>query len=160
MAGTGTSWVVVELLSSVRSPDLGTWRCPVPHWVAAVVSPLLQSRWPRLSLEGGLTSLPEVWCCCTSSAASCLMSDSGVLLPCWTLAIFFYNFSALLIKCSSLLQGGHIHSSSVLHGVVCVSTVIHTARSNSSSSICTRFLLPHPHSTLPPDSVTKFEAQK
>ena len=128
----------------------------------------------RSGLDGfdGAHSLSKIWCCCTASTAFCLMSGSGALPPCQTSTIFFHNFSALLIRCSSFsCKAINIPPSSALHGVVCVSDMISPTRSNSLSSVCTRCSScsvdtpPFNHKKdfearqFLPDSVTKCESQ-
>ena len=87
MVGTGTSAVAVGLLSQVGPPVLGNVEvfCSGLDHCNAGCSPVVKAI-ARGRPDGmdGAPSLSEVWCCHTSSAVSCLMLDSWVLLPCQT----------------------------------------------------------------------------
>ena len=125
MAETGASGVVAGLLSSLRSPGSGDVETSFYRLDCddAESSPVVMvdgtTAGGQFSSVDGAPSLSEVWHCCISSAAFHLRLDSGVITPCLTLAIFFCNFLAWLINCSSLLcRVANVCSSSELCSVV------------------------------------------
>ena len=149
MAGTSTSGVVVGLLSPVIPLVLGhgSMFCSGLDHCTAGSAPVvmvakvidwsgLDGAWMMLlpnPKSGTVVPHPQLpaWCQ--------VLGHYGLVGP---HAISFCNFSALLIRhalLSPARQSTCLLFLCILCGVVCVSTLIHPTRSNSSSSVCTRY---------------------